>query len=45
MVKNPPKNNAPPSSSSRERVRQIEKRAKDRLKTKLQNKAWVNEDE
>ncbi len=30
---------------SRERVRQIEKRAKERLKTKLQNEAWVNEDE
>lgn len=45
MVKNPPKNNDSPSSSSRERVRQIEKRAKDRLKTKLQNEAWVNEDE
>jgi len=30
---------------SRERVRQIEKRAKDRLKSKLQNEAWVNEDE
>ena len=29
---------------SRERVRQIEKRAKDRLKSKLQNEAWVNED-
>ena len=28
---------------SRERVRQIEKRAKDRLKSKLQNEAWVNE--
>ena len=30
---------------SRERVRQIEKRAKDRIKSKLQNEAWVNEDE
>ena len=30
---------------SRERVRQIEKRAKDRLKSKLQNEAWVNEEE
>ena len=30
---------------SRERVRQIEKRAKERLKSKLQNEAWVNEDE
>ena len=30
---------------SRERVRQIEKRAKERLKTKLQNEAWVNADE
>ena len=30
---------------SRERVRQIEKRAKDRLKSKLQNEAWVNEDQ
>ena len=30
---------------SRERVRQIEKRAKDRLKPKLQNEAWVKEDE
>ena len=30
---------------SRERVRQIEKRAKDRLKSKLQNEAWANEDE
>ena len=30
---------------SRERVRQIEKRAKDRLKSKLQNEAWVNENE
>ena len=45
MVKNPPKNNDSPSSSSHERVRQIEKRAKDRLKSKLQNEAWVNEDE
>ncbi|MEK9629374.1 MAG: RNA polymerase sigma factor RpoD/SigA [Nitrospinota bacterium] len=30
---------------SRERVRQIEKRAKDKLKTKLQNEAWINDDE
>lgn len=30
---------------SRERVRQIEKRAKERLKSKLQSEAWVNEDE
>ena len=30
---------------SRERVRQIEKRAKERLKSKLQNEAWVNEEE
>mgnify|MGYP001359656751 CR=1 FL=1 len=30
---------------SRERVRQIEKRAKLRLKSKLQNEAWVDEDE
>ena len=30
---------------SRERVRQIEKRAKERLKSKLQNEAWANEDE
>ena len=30
---------------SRERVRQIEKRAKERLKSKLQNEAWVNEKE
>jgi RNA polymerase primary sigma factor len=30
---------------SRERVRQIEKRAKERLKSKLQNEAWVNEGE
>jgi len=30
---------------SRERVRQIEKRAKERLKSKLQNEAWVNGDE
>ena len=29
---------------SRERVRQIEKRAKERLKIKLQKEAWVNED-
>ena len=28
---------------SRERVRQIEKRAKERLKTKLQNEPWINE--
>ena len=45
MVKNPPKNNDSPSSSSRDRVRQIEKLAKDQLKSKLQNEAWVNEDE
>ena len=30
---------------SRERVRQIEKRAKERLKSKLQNEDWVYEDE
>ena len=30
---------------SRERVRQIEKRAKERLKSKLQNEEWVDEDE
>jgi RNA polymerase primary sigma factor len=30
---------------SRERVRQIEKRAKERLKSKLQNEAWVDEEE
>jgi len=30
---------------SRERVRQIEKRAKERLKSKLQNEDWVDEDE
>jgi len=30
---------------SRERVRQIEKRAKDRLKSKLESEAWVNENE
>jgi len=30
---------------SRERVRQIEKRAKERLKSKLQNENWVDEDE
>jgi len=30
---------------SRERVRQIEKRAKQRLKSKLQKEAWINEDE
>ena len=30
---------------SRERVRQIEKRAKERLKYKLQNEDWVDEDE
>ena len=30
---------------SRERVRQIEKRAKERLKSKLQREAWVNRDE
>ena len=30
---------------SRERVRQIEKRAKERLKSKLKKEAWVNEDE
>ncbi|MBT5472331.1 MAG: RNA polymerase sigma factor RpoD/SigA [Nitrospina sp.] len=30
---------------SRERVRQIEKRAKQRLKSKLQNEAWITEDE
>ena len=30
---------------SRERVRQIEKRAKERLKSKLQSEAWVNGDE
>ena len=30
---------------SRERVRQIEKRAKERLKFKLQNEAWINEDD
>ncbi len=29
---------------SRERVRQIEKRAKERLKSKLQNEAWIDED-
>lgn len=29
---------------SRERVRQIEKRAKERLKSKLQNQNWVDED-
>ena len=29
---------------SRERVRQIEKRAKERLKSKLQSEAWVNGD-
>ena len=28
---------------SRERVRQIEKRAKDRLKSKLESEAWANE--
>jgi RNA polymerase primary sigma factor len=32
-------------SLSRERVRQIEKRAKERLKTKLQNEDWVDKDE
>ena len=32
-------------SLSRERVRQIEKRAKERLKYKLQNEDWVDEDE
>lgn len=32
-------------SLSRERIRQIEKRAKQRLKSKLQSEAWVNEDE
>lgn len=30
---------------TRERVRQIEKRAKEKLKIKLQNEAWINEDE
>ena len=30
---------------SRERVRQIEKRAKERLKSKLQSEAWINGDE
>jgi RNA polymerase primary sigma factor len=30
---------------SRERVRQIEKRAKERLKSKLQNEAWIDEEE
>ena len=30
---------------SRERVRQIEKRAKEQLKSKLQNEDWVDEDE
>ena len=30
---------------SRERVRQIEKRAKERLKSQLQSEAWVNGDE
>ena len=30
---------------SRERVRQIEKRAKERLKSKLQNEDWVDEDD
>ena len=30
---------------SRERVRQIEKRAKERLKSKLQNEDWVDEEE
>jgi RNA polymerase primary sigma factor len=30
---------------SRERVRQIEKRAKERLKSKLQNEFWVDEEE
>ena len=30
---------------SRERVRQIEKRAKDRLKSKLQNEDWVDEED
>ena len=30
---------------SRERVRQIEKRAKERLKSKLQNEDWFDEDE
>ena len=30
---------------SRERVRQIEKRAKERLKSKLQNEDWIDEDE
>ena len=30
---------------SRERVRQIEKRAKLKLKTKLQNESWVDEPE
>ena len=30
---------------SRERVRQIEKRTKDRLKSKLQNEDWVDEDD
>ena len=29
---------------SRERVRQIEKRAKERLKSKLQNEDWIDED-
>ena len=32
-------------SLSRERVRQIEKRAKQRLKYKLQKEAWINENE
>ena len=32
-------------SLSRERVRQIEKRAKERLKSKLQNEDWIDEDE
>jgi RNA polymerase primary sigma factor len=30
---------------SRERVRQIEKRTKDRLKSKLQNEDWVDEED
>ena len=30
---------------SRERVRQIEKRAKERLKSKLQNEDWVDEED
>ena len=30
---------------SRERVRQIEKRAKERLKSKLQSETWINGDE